>query len=351
MFITGSPFNSLIRPLKISLCLIGLLFLYSCRGKTPVTYIDMENIPLTDVDTDTVMMNEVMQPFSMYPFKQWLLLINVEPHAEFPLFVYNIESLKFSYATGKFGRGANEFFNINPYYFNKTDSSFFINTNEFWETEMLYDKDSITIGKSSRILNTPANNLLKINDSLFFSENRMEKFEYSIYNTKNKTKEKSFSDFPTSKIMYQSNDDRDNIYQKTCLYNKEKKSIIAFYQNIPLVRIYDEECKPVKEIKLKNIEDSPLTTKEFYQNKGKLYYSFPYSVGSKIYVLFENETLDSTYRSPDSEIQVWNWNGAIEKRYRLRCKFDLFTISDDGKIFYGLNKREENFYFIKGTLE
>lgn len=107
----------------------------------------------------------------------------------------------------------------------------------------------------------------------------------------------------------------------------------------------------VKEIKLKNIEETPLTTKEFYQDEGKLYFSFPYSAASKIYVLFENETLASTYQSPDLELQVWNWNGEIEKRYRFKCKFDIFTISDDGKIFYGLNKRKENFYFIKGTLE
>lgn len=337
--------------MKISLYLICFLFLYSCRVKTQENYIDLENIPLTNIHTDTVIMNEVMQPFSMYPFKQWLLLINMESSIEFPLFVYNIDSLKFCYAIGKFGRGPNEFFNINPYYFNKTDSSFFINTNVFWETEMLYDKDSIKIGESNVILNTPANNLLKINDSLFFLENNMEKFEYSIYNIKKKTKESSFSSFPMSKIRVQSQDDRDNIFQKTCLYSNENRSIIAFYQNIPLVRVYDENYKLTKEIKLKNMEEDPLTTKDFYQDKGKLYFSFPYAVGSKIYVLFENETLASTYRSFDSEIQVWNWDGELETRYRLACKFDIFTISDDGKIFYGLNKRKENFYFIKGILE
>ncbi len=337
--------------MKISLYFVCLFFLYSCNVKTPVTYVDIEKIPLIEVKTDTVKMNEVLRPLSMYPFKEWLILINMDSDTGTPLFIYDTDSLKFCFTAGKSGRGPGEFFYINPYYFYKTDTSFLINTNHFLETEISVYKDSIKVGKSKVILDSPANNLLKINDSLFFFENKMKQFEYSIYNANKKRNEKDFSDFPTSKISCQANDDRDNIYQKTCLYQKDKKSIVSFYLNIPLVRIYDDQYKLVKEIKLKNIEESPLTMEEFYNDKGNLYFSCPYSTDSKIYVLFDNETLASTYQSSDSELQVWNWNGELEKRYHFACKFDIFTISDDGQTLYGLNTQEENFYFIKAVLE
>lgn len=337
--------------MKAIICFISILCIYSCNVKIPVTYIDIDHTPAIDIQVDSIKINEIHNPFSIYSFKQYLVLMNMEPSADAPLFIYDKDSFTFCYTVGKFGRGPGEFLNCNPYYFNKTDSSFFINANGFFETEMLFQNDSVKIGKSKSILNGPANNLLRINDSLFFFENNMAEKEYSIYNVNKRKSEKEFSEFPVCKINYRAEDDRDNIFQKSCLFNKDSNTIVAFYQNIPLIRFYNSQHQLTKEIKLKNIEEETLTTDEFYQNKGKIYFSFPYSVGSKIYVLFENETLASGYKSSDSQLQVWNWNGQLEKRYHFKCKFDTFTISDDAGTFYGLNKRGEYFYFLKAKLE
>lgn len=337
--------------MKAIICFISILCFYSCNVKIPTTYIDIEHTLVIDINVDSIKINEVHNPFSLYAFKQSLVLINMEPSAGAPLFIYDKNTLTFAYSVGKFGRGPREFFNCNPYYFNKTDTSFFLNTNVFSETEMLFRNDSIQVGKSKLIFNGPINNLLKINDSLFFFENDMAEKEYSIYNANSRKKEKEFGDFPVCRIAYQMKDDRDNIFQKSCLINTDSNIIAAFYQNTPLIRFYNSENELMKEIRLKNIEEEVLTTDEFYRNKGKLYFSFPYSVGSKIYVLFENETLASGYKSFDSELQVWNWNGELEKRYHFKCKFDIFTISDDTRTFYGLNKRGEFFYFLKAKLE
>lgn len=224
--------------MKIVLSLI-LFCLVACTSNLQnARKVDIEQIEILNIKSDTTRITELQNPLAMYELGEYILFPHTEKTAEAPLYFYSKKDLSFCFNWGKFGRGPGEIYDCNPYYFQKTDSSFTLNTNYIYETEFKVKGDSLEMETPKLITSLPMNNLLKINDSIFFFENKLEEKEFSLFNTQRRVTLKKFGEYPQTTIPFDELSDRDNICQKTCILNREKGLIYVFYENMPLIRLY-----------------------------------------------------------------------------------------------------------------
>lgn len=333
------------------ICGLLICFVYSCESTDKIQYVDIEKILVVSIKPTAELMNEIQSPLAINIFKDWLVFTNSENTADYPFYFYAESDLSFQFYGGKFGRGPGEIFSYNRHYWECTDSSFMINSDYFFETEFLLKDDSLTIIGNSTISDRVVNNLLRVNDSLVIFGNEKQETEYCLYNVRKCSPVRNFSQYPQTKISYQTMDDRNNILQKSSVINREVQLMASFYTRIPAIRFYDLNGNLKKEVRLMNIEEKSLSLNDFYNDKEDLYFLLPYATATGIFVLFINEPSDDSYFSKSTELQMWDWNGNLQKRYNIEEQVDLFCISSDSKTFYGLKSRGEDFYILKVPLD
>ncbi len=327
------------------------LICFSCKKESFQTInITLKKFGIQHVKADCFPMNDIQHPMAMYEYDQWIIFPNTETTADFPLYLYQKKDLKLAFKWGVFGRGPNELYDCNAYYFEKTDSSFFLNTNYVYESEFTTNGKEIEIKRKEIIAPFPMNNLLKINDSIFFFENRLQKNEYSLYNRKNGNIIKQFSKYPLSEYTYQTMDNRDNICTKSCVIRPTKDSICSFYENLPIIRLYNTKGDILKEVRIQDFAYK-INLKDYNSHKSVLYFSYPYATEKYIYVQFFNQPLDEYNQAQSVEIQRWNWDLTLSKRFLIDKYFDIFCVDSQTNILYGVNQTNENSYFIKAVLE
>ena len=337
--------------MKIVLSLI-LFCLVACTSSLQNTrQVDIGQIQILNIKADTTRIAELQNPLAMYELGEYILFPHTEKTAEAPLYFYSKKDLSFCFNWGKFGRGPGEIYDCNPYYFQKTDSSFILNTNYIYETEFRMKGDSLEMETPKLIASLPMNNLLKINDSIFFFENKLEEKEFSLFNTQRRVTLKKFGEYPQTVIPFDELSDRDNICQKTCILNREKGLIYIFYENMPLIRLYSIDGNLLEEVTLKDTRPKKMTVPEFYESKSELYFSFPYRSGNSIYVQFFNVPLNSVHTLKQVEVQEWDEELNLKNRFLIDRNFNIFCVAnDDVPTLYGFNQREDDTYFVKAKL-
>lgn len=337
--------------MKIVLSLI-LFCLFACTSSLQkARQVDLEQIQILNIKADTTSIAEIQNPLAMYELGEYILFPHSEKTAEAPLYFYSKKDLSFCFNWGKFGRGPGEIYDCNPYYFQKTDSSFILNTNYIYETGFKMKGDSLEMETPKLIASLPMNNLLKINDSIFFFENKLEEKEFSLYNTKRHATIKKFGEYPQTVIPFDELSDRDNICQKSCILNREKGLIYVFYENMPLIRMYSITGNLLEEVTLKNTRPKKITVPEFYESKSDLYFSFPFCSGNSIYVQFFNVPLNKVYTLEQVELQEWDEELNLKNRFLIDRNFNIFCIATDSvPMFYGFNQWEGDAYFLKAKL-
>lgn len=296
-------------------------------------------------------MEEVLHPQVMHLSGQWLVFIN-SPQGDVPFYVYSGDDLGFRFRAGRFGRGAGEFFHCNPYYWESSnDSSFLLHTNDFYRTKVAFCRDSLKIISNNLIGEDAMNDLLTVNDSVIIFSNANQAKEYSVYNTLQHKVIETFSDYPATRISYEDTSDRDNVMQKQCVINRDSQVMAAFYLHIPLIRLYDFNYRLVKEIRLKDISEKNISMADFYNNEEELFFLLPYATRDRIFVLFIHAPESQTYYQESTELHEWDWKGNLIRRYNIQEQIDLFCISGNNKVFYGLKSREEDYRIFKAYLE
>lgn len=328
------------------LLVVLLLFMAACQNqKSSVEYIDVEAVTAKGLDAvNKVAMKEIIYPQSLYVFHEDLVGVCINQGAEHPFYLFDKDDFSFKGAFGAFGRGAGEFFDVNPYYFEKTDTSVFINTNNYFETEIVFKNDSIELVDSRALTNLTLNNLTKLNDTLFVCNKNMQE-EFCLFDIKKHKVIKSFGDFPVSPLTFKENDDRNNFTERALVCNPKEKKLMSFYRYLPLIRLYDFEGNLVKEIKLRGVEQKDGSVNDFYDGAFTSFFVAPTVADDLIYVLFMNKNEEEFTKDPSIELQVWDWSGKLLKKYRLDEPFHLYAVSN--RVFYGLNLEEENNYFFK----
>lgn len=334
---------------KVILFVLFVSFL-ACKIDNKTDWIDLDSIPKDIVKPLTYPMDEIQNPYAMRLYKQYLIFVNTIKSGDSPFYIYSADSLTFKKELGKFGRGPKEFYAINPFYWELTDSSFIINSNHFYRTEISLSQDSFTIINNDPISDRAMSNLLRLNDSLIVFETRSQEKEFAMYHTKTHTVLNYFSDFPKSTIHYTNMDDRDDLLEKNCIINRESQIIAAFYLREPLIRFYNFNCQVIQEVKLKNKEQLHISLEEYYAEKENLYFSSPYPTSESMFVLFTNANQEDSYHQQSTELQEWDWHGHLKRRFDIQAPVDLFCISEDGTTFYGLQTRDEEFIILKANL-
>lgn len=317
------------------LIILFISTILSCKEEYSVQILDLNTIPLELIKTEKQTMQEIQNPSSMHFFNNHIVFINTENNTDVPFYIYSTDSLNYIQRFGKFGRGPQEIFSYNPNYWDTTDSSFIINTNHYYSTEITFSKDSFHISRPLFLSNIIMNNLLRINDSLIIFDSKRENKEFSIYNTNKREIIKGFSKFPKATIPYKSKEDRDNILQKSCVINRDSQIIIAFYIREPLIRIFNFASKLIKEIRLKDIHQKNISLTEFYNNEENIYFLLPTTTQHHVFVLFINKDTQNSFLEETTELQKWDWNENLIKRYKILEPVDLYCISNDAKVFYG----------------
>lgn len=165
------------------LIILFISTILSCKEEYSVQILDLNTIPLELIKTEKQTMQEIQNPSSMHFFNNHIVFINTENNTDVPFYIYSTDSLNYIQRFGKFGRGPQEIFSYNPNYWDTTDSSFIINTNHYYSTEITFSKDSFHISRPLFLSNIIMNNLLRINDSLIIFDSKRENKEFSIYNT------------------------------------------------------------------------------------------------------------------------------------------------------------------------
>ena len=328
------------------LFIVFLLFLSACQNqKSHVEYIDTVNVSSVElIFANQVPVKEIFYPQSLYTFKDDLVCMCINQGADHPLYLFDKDDFSFKGALGDLGRGAGEFFDVNPYYFEKTDSSVFLNTNNYFETEIMFKNDSIEIVDHKALINLTLNNLTKLNDSLFICNNNVQN-EYCLFNMKKHQVIKKFSSFPVCRIKFNENDDRNNFMERTLVCNQKEGKWMSFYRYLPLIRLYDFDGNLIKEIKLKGLDQKNGSIDDFYEGGFLSFFVAPMVADDLIYVLFMNKNEEEFMKDPSVELQVWDWTGKLLKKYRITEPFNLYTVSN--RVLYGLNLKEENNYFFK----
>ncbi len=319
----------------------------SCRYE-PIRFVNYQDCPLFDFNINRkTLVNECIFPQGLYVFDKYLVCVNINRGVDYPFYVYDIESLAFKYIAGNFGRGKGEFYDINPYYFEKTDSTVWINSNDYFLTEV-YFGDTFEIKKTIPLINLTISNLLKINDSVYLCDNRGVS-EYIMFDIDNKHSKIKFGDYPDSPMEFQEVQDKFNFYQKSIVINRNEGLMASFYRNLPLIRFYDLDGKLIENIKLEGINQYKGSIEDYYAGRMKVFYSNPVATEAGIYVLYVNKNEAEFSKNQLLELQKWGWNGELLKRYVITEPFSLYTIAEDS-VFYGINVQENNSYFFKGNL-
>lgn len=329
--------------------IVLLLFMAACQNQnSSVDFVDVGGIPFIKLDSvSKVAMKEIVYPQGLYVFKDDLVGVCINQGAEHPFYLFDKDDFSFKGAFGAFGRGAGEFFDVNPYYFEKTDTSVFINTNHYFETEIVFKNDSVEIADSRALPRLTLNNLTKLNDSLFVCNNDRQE-EYSLFDINKHKVVKSFGDFPITALAFEENDDRNNFMERALVCNPKEQKLMSFYRYLPLIRLYDFDGNLLKEIKLKGLEQKDGSVDDFYDGAFTSFFVAPAVADDLIYVLFMNKNEEEFMKEPSIGLQVWDWSGKLLKRYRLDEPFHLYTVSD--QVLYGLNSGEEDNHFFKVAL-
>lgn len=329
--------------------IVFFLFLAACQNQRfHVEYVDTENIsPVKLLSAEKVVVEKVFYPQSLYVFEDDLVCMCINQGADHPLYLFDKNDFSFKGAFGDFGRGAGEFFDVNPYYFERTDSSVFLNTNNYFETEVMFKNDSIEIINHRALANLTLNNLVKLNDSLFVCNDNVHN-EYCLVDIKKHRVIKNFSDFPACRMKFNEHDDRNNFMQRALIANPKELKLMSFYRYLPLIRLYDFDGNLIKEIKLKGVDQKNGSVDDFYDGGFLSFFVAPVVADDLIYVLFMNKHEEEFMKDPSVELQVWDWNGKLLSKYRITEPFNLYTVSN--RVLYGLSLREEDNCFFKVSL-
>ena len=88
-------------------------------------------------------------------------------------------------------------------------------------------------------------------------------------------------------------------------------------------------------ILLKISDSAQIKLIEKYNNEENIYFLLPTTTQHHVFVLFINKDTQNSFLEETTELQKWDWNENLIKRYKILEPVDLYCISNDAKVFYG----------------
>jgi hypothetical protein len=333
--------------------IITYFFLASCIGHKEKQIIDVTKINPSFPSPDSVFVLESILPSvpELHWFKNWIVVICSSQEADqAPLTFINAKTMNVEFTLGVFGRGPGEFTSINPYYFEKTDTSIAVHTNAFYETKYIYTPpNSFRILYSSSIAFEPLNGLTKISDTIFtFRNDDRDSCNYVVFNTLNQRRISRFREQPDIGARKYSFADCRKFFSSWLMINDDKTSLADFYVFNPVIHFYDRNYKLRKAVWTQN--SAGCTFGDDIRNGSCTeYFESPKKAAGLIWVKYLNKSKRQTRLS--TELQAWSWDGYLRSRYMIEKSFFHYIVSDDGKSLFILVRDEDNDKVEKYNLE
>lgn len=261
--------------------------------------------------------------------------------------VYSIPDFTFLYSFGKIGEGPGEFRFVDPNSLGVLDDRIYIFTGG---RAFITRLDSIR-ATSENVLDlqesVPVNRLLMLNDSTYVRD--IMEAEHGgpehilVKSGINKTLIR-FGEYPEKKDLNPPLD-QEEIYRsflKSTVSNKQDARLAAFYTNHDRIKFYDRTGALQKDV----IGENPLVDR--VDQDSEIYRVEPFATDEFIYVLYigkskkEVENEIETFRP---QLEVWNWDGYLVKRFTLDEPITTFSISENHQKLYGISFFRENTIF------
>lgn|GEM_PF-5470596 len=257
--------------------------------------------------------------------------------------------MKVEFKLGTFGRGPGEFTSVNPYYFEKTDTSIAIHTNAFYETKYIYTPpNSFEILNSPLIAFEPLNGLTKISDTIFtFRNDDHDSCNYVVFNTSSQQRIGRFREQPDIGPRRLSFADCRKFFSSWLIANDDKTILADFYVFNPVIHFYDQNYKLRRAIWTQQSAECTFGD-DIRNGTCKEYFESPKKAADLIWVKYLSKSKIETRHS--TELQAWSWDGDLRIRYLIEKSFYHFVVSDDGKSLFILIRDEDKDIFERYSL-
>lgn len=319
--------------------ILAILFIVSCKGS-------YKELNLNEVPEQTIFIKKSVAIDSCSGVNLFLYNKNVivvapqNSFGKYPYYLYDMDSLYYVGAVGRFGHSSQEFVDVNPYYIIKSDTSFVQCTDGYFESVYTIKGGQLDLLHRKKISSLNMNGLCKVDDNsyIFWNEDLNDEFVY--FSSKNKDYSK-FGKYPSKEFPIKNQDDYLSFYEKATSVNNEKGLFFSFYTNIPIVRIFNKEREEISSIIIDNCSKGEQYYDDFVNDRNKTFYCMARYFGQYTYALYHG----TIFPTPYSEIHVWDDSGNIINRIVLNKWIKCFDIDIESKRIYGIYVDEEDYLF------
>ena len=290
--------------------------------------VQIEHLELQVNEMDSVL----SVPQGINVFKDKLLILEPKKSASM-LTVLSRDGFKYLFSGIDKGHARHEVLSMRRDYFASTDTSFFVLGRNEEKEYVLRDRVIEYVGSTVITIPDALNGVLHLGGGKYITAGLTNGTgnEHLLYVD---GKYEGFGEYPGPDLK-----DGGNFFyngsQTAGMAGKDK--VWGFYKSHPLVRCYDLEGNLLREIE---IVDSHRKQVSATDDRDLCYYKIKWN-SRYIAVLYNaaytwNEFYDLNKDGRERELQLWTWDGQLERRISFDKPYDIYAVSDDN-MFYAMN--------------
>lgn len=331
---------------------ISLFFLFiSCENKTeyPVKLIEMKPLasyPAIQLKSEQISLSDAPLNPAKISIQDTLLTIFEEQvdNSETFLKFYSLKSGKLIHSYGQVGRGPGEY--LTPTVYWESPERILITEKMkytvFSLDSLFHNPSYMPLKKNVRVGLSAANDVYRLNDSIFFENSTMSDYQFSLFNTKSNQYLINYKNYPNLIQDGRMTDfiANSNIYHASFSLKRDNKdSIVIAYELFPMIDLVSLDnfgstrvLFPFdKQVNIVTVMDN---LNAMVKNR-KSYYTQSYCTDKYIYLMYDCKKPQSKeYASP--EIHLFDWNGNFIKRYQADQYISNFCVDEESNIIYGI---------------
>lgn len=316
----------------VIMAIVCVLVVVGCSESDLKTY-DLSNYEVESCAFQVHGLDSVLLfPQGIHAYKDYLIVL--EPKRKESLIsVFSQDSLMHLFSCLQLGRAKNEMLSLYNDFFAYTDSSFFLLAHNNIVKELRINGDTVSFIGEDKIETFDAlNHVLRIGNKRYVTAGLTNGSgnEHFLYAS---GKSIGFGEYPEPKPEGISNFYL-NISMSAGMEGKNR--IWDFSKGRDLVRSYDLDGNLIETIKIINNERLPTSNKN-EEDYSLCYYNIAWNK-SYIAVLYNvvlprKDYYDKELGSCPWELQLWTWDGKLERRLKFDHAFNMYTISDDNVLY------------------
>lgn len=337
--------------MKFILYMFLSFLLISCKNKPehPVKLIKMKPLasyPAIRLKSEQISLSDSLLNPTKISVQDTLLTIFEKQvdNSETFLKFYSLKSGKMIHCYGQVGRGPGEYSTPTVHW--ESPEKILITEKMrytvFSLDSLFYNPSYMPFKKNVRIGLSAANDVYRLNDSIFLENSTMSDYQFSLYNIKSNKYLINYKNYPNLIKDGRMTDfiANSNVYHASfALKMDNKDSIVIAYELFPMIDFVSLNNFGSTRIlfpfdKHVNVVTVMDNLNAMVENR-KLYYTQSYSTNKYIYLMYDCKRPQSKeYASP--EIHLFDWNGNFIKRYQTDQYISNFCVDEDSNIIYGI---------------